>query len=268
MRFNLKLGLENNSDRKITFNYQYPLSAAIYKIIQRADKEYAQYLHDTGYKHNHKTFKLFTFSDLRTPFDFKGDSLIMKTNSAELTICFHIPNAAENFIKGLFMNQQLVIADSAHKISFLVNQVSAEKMPTLSDLKEIILQPMSPIVVGRKNERGNYDYISPEEMDYPAILTNNLVEKYAAVSGAEIDELNKLRENIIIKPILFSHAPRHRLLTIKAGTPEETKVRGYDKFRLNIKAPELIIELAFNAGIGMHNAMGMGCVGLVNNEKC
>lgn len=268
MRFNLKLELENFNDRKITFNYQYPLAAAIYKIIQNADKEYAKYLHDIGYIHNQKTFKLFTFSDLRTPFDFQGDCLIMKTNSAELTICFHIPNAAENFIKGLFMNQHLVIADSTHKVSFIVNQVSAEKIPMLSGLKEIVLQPMSPVVVGRKNERGNYDYLSPNEEDYSAIVINNLVGKYAAASVTKVDDLNILREKIIIKPIFFTHAPRHRLLTIKAGTHDETKVRGYDKFRFNIKAPEIIIEMALNAGIGMHNAMGMGCVGLVNTEKC
>jgi hypothetical protein len=30
-------------------NYQYPLSAAIYKIIQQADEKYSAFLHDTDY---------------------------------------------------------------------------------------------------------------------------------------------------------------------------------------------------------------------------
>ncbi|MBD0280088.1 MAG: CRISPR-associated endoribonuclease Cas6, partial [Flavisolibacter sp.] len=63
----LKLTLHTNEKGALLpFNYQYPLSAAIYKIIQTADHEFAAFLHDQGYGEGHKSFKLFTFSDLRT----------------------------------------------------------------------------------------------------------------------------------------------------------------------------------------------------------
>ncbi len=263
MRFILSLNTTKASQSELPLNYQYPLSAAVYKIIERANDGYAEFLHSTGYKYHNKTFKFFTFSDIRTPFRIKGDRMIMNSNTAELTICFHIPDAAENFIRGLFMNQQIVIADSISKVSFTVQQVVAEKTPTLV-ADRIIVQPMSPVVMGRKNERGHYDYLSPEDVDFSRLIVLNLVDKCAAEMETGAVELAEIEKSIDIKPPFFSNAPRGRLLTIKAGTPAETRVRGYDKFRLEIRAPKRVIEMALNGGIGMNNAMGMGCVGIVD----
>jgi len=263
MRFLLTLTTSKPGQR-ITLNYQYPLSAAIYKIIQRADEAYAAFLHNEGYRHGGKSFKLFTFSDLSTPFDIMGDRMIMRTNTASLTICFHVPDAAENFIKGLFMNQQLDIADNRDRASFIVQQVAAEKMPALQQ-QTVLLQPMSPIVVGRKNERGNYDYLTPVDKDFAALVCNNLLEKYATAAGVNELLLEQVKKTMHLQPVFFKQPPRHRLLTIKAGTPAQTSVRGYDKFRIRLQAPSDIIAMALDAGMGMHNAMGMGCVEMVEN---
>ncbi len=52
----------------LPLNYQYPLSAWIYKVLARGDRGFAEFLHEQGYKmENQKTFKLFTFSNLRFP---------------------------------------------------------------------------------------------------------------------------------------------------------------------------------------------------------
>ena len=65
MRF--KLHLRPISSRpRIMWNYHYPLSAWLYSKITSADESYSTFLHDTGYKlNNRKSFKHFTFSDLR-----------------------------------------------------------------------------------------------------------------------------------------------------------------------------------------------------------
>jgi CRISPR-associated endoribonuclease Cas6 len=144
MRFKLTLASLRPLQR-VTFNCQYPLAAAIYKIIQRADESYAAFLHEQGYRHGGKTFKFFTFSDLQTPFNVESGRLVMTTNTAHVIVCFHIPDAAENFIKGLFMNQQLDIAYRQDKASFIVQQVLAEKIPHWRD-ESVVLQPISPVV--------------------------------------------------------------------------------------------------------------------------
>lgn len=249
--------------QRITFNYQYPLSAAIYKIIYRADEAYATFLHEQGYKHGNKSFKFFTFSDLQTPFIRQGNKMVMTTRDVLLTICFQVPDAAENFIKGLFMNQQLDIADNKDKASFIVQQVTAVTTPVFPFNKAVLLQPMSPVVVGRNNERGNYDYVSPDEPDFSALLLNNLISKYAALHQSDAYALNELSKSVLLQPVFFTQPPRSRLVTIKNGTAAETQVRGFDKFRLRIQAPESLLTLALNAGVGMHNAMGMGCLELL-----
>jgi CRISPR-associated endoribonuclease Cas6 len=73
----------------LPFNYQYPLSAAIYKIIQRADEAYAAFLHNEGYQRQGKSFKLFTFSSIQTPFVPKGDRMILQTTVASRNVYFY-----------------------------------------------------------------------------------------------------------------------------------------------------------------------------------
>ncbi len=257
MRFKLNLqSLQRQA--LLPFNYQYPLSAAIYKIIQSADAEFASFLHNTGYGQGPKSFKLFTFSDIRTPFVKNADRMQLQTNEAGLIICFYMPDAAENFIKGLFLNQQIEVADSKSKAIFNVAGVESLHDETQSKTT-VLLQPLSPLVVGRKNERGHYDFRSPEDEDFAECLYYNLVEKCIA---AGIDEVT-LDKEIWIEVRPFSHPPQQRLITIKGGTTAETKIRGYTKFRLAVTAPGEVLEVAMGAGLGLYNAQGMGCVEII-----
>jgi CRISPR-associated endoribonuclease Cas6 len=280
MRLLLTLSaLDVNTSRPplLTLNYQYPLSAAIYKIIQKADHEFAAFLHDWGYGEGAKSFKLFTFSDIRTPFKIIGDRMQLLTGKATLIVCFHVQEAAENFIKGLFVHQQLEIADKKTKVIFSVEQV--ESMPSVlpagparssifdTSLATVIFQPLSPIVAGRKNDRGYYDYRSPFDIDYTDCLLYNWLEKYQAASSINVIRLEQMKERVQIRVELFPHPPQQRLIAIKQGTEAETRIRGYTKFRLRVTAPVGLLELALNAGLGLHNAQGMGCVEVVSIIK-
>lgn len=258
MRFNLTLQTQNRN--YLPINYQYPFSAAIYKIIQRADEGYASFLHEEGYKQNGKSFKLFTFSDLRTPFSIQGDRLVLNSSTASLTVCFHVPDAASHFIKGLFINQQLEVADKISKVVFNVQQVEIIN-DTVGNAEEVLLQTLSPLIIGRKNHKGNYDYLSPLDAGYTDLLISNLIEKYKAVNHPDEAEAWQLKDKIKVNFIFTNQPPRQRLLTIKAGTEAETRIKGFDKFRMKITAPKEVLELALNAGLGLHNAQGFGCVG-------
>jgi CRISPR-associated endoribonuclease Cas6 len=79
----------NQPNACLPFNYQYPLSAAIYKIIERADETYAAFLHNEGYQHGGKTFKLFTFGSITTPFVPKGDRMLLQTGEAKQLPVLH-----------------------------------------------------------------------------------------------------------------------------------------------------------------------------------
>ncbi|WP_392437096.1 hypothetical protein ACF3N7_09215 [Cruoricaptor ignavus] len=78
MRFLVRL---QTKDRIIPINYQYPMSAAIYKIISQGDAEYAEFLHNTGYG---KGFKFFTLVEEvpfnRTTLELKSEKINDKPN--------------------------------------------------------------------------------------------------------------------------------------------------------------------------------------------
>lgn len=64
MRLKINFSLSGKRQH-LPFNYQYPVSSWIYKVLSKADKEFATILHELGYKiENGKTFKLFTFSQI------------------------------------------------------------------------------------------------------------------------------------------------------------------------------------------------------------
>ncbi|HVZ98581.1 MAG TPA: hypothetical protein VG847_16985, partial [Chitinophagaceae bacterium] len=155
MRFQLTL-IPSAPASILPANYQYPLSAVIYKIIQQADEKYSAFLHNNGYRlGSGKSFKLFSFSELKVPYKVQGDRFHINGVPALLTIGFHIDEAATNFIKGLFINQQLEIADKISRTQFFVKEVQLLPdmlAPVNEESVEIILQPLSPLVVGRKNE--------------------------------------------------------------------------------------------------------------------
>lgn len=264
MRFQLNL-IITGPGRHLPANYQYPLSAAIYRIIQHADEDYAVFLHDQGYGHG-KSFKLFTFSDLRVPFRNQGDRLILTDDKASLTIAFHIDAAATHFIKGLFINQLIEVADIKSRVRFTVRDVILLPDPVdFSDNynPEVTLQPLSPIVTGRKNSRGHYDFRSPQDADFIDCIIYNWIEKYRAIhENAEVD-IDTLRKSIQMRVLAQQQEVKQRLISIKAFTPEETRIRGYTKFRLQVKAPKELLDVAMNAGLGLYNAQGMGCMAVV-----
>ncbi|MBX3253243.1 MAG: CRISPR-associated endoribonuclease Cas6 [Chitinophagaceae bacterium] len=262
MRFLLKLHSDQHKPL-LPVNYQYPLSAVIYKILANADAAYAAFLHDTGYRKEGslKAFKLFTFSDLKTPFTIQGDRLLLLTPHAELQVCFHLPQASENFVKGLFMNQRIEIADKKSRVAFSVTGVEA--LPngfTGEPVQEMVLQPLSPVVCGIINENKHYTFLSPEQPEFIPQLMHNWKEKYKAVYGEE--HMDAVFEKAEMEVLLYKNPPKSRLIWIKAGTEAETKIRGFVNFRLSVKGMREAVELLLNAGAGVYNAQGMGCVGV------
>ena len=261
MRILLTIRTEK-SGSVIPVNYQYPLSAAIYKIIQKADSSYSGFLHEKGYG---KGFKLFTFSDLLTPFKIIGDRLLFQTNTAQLTICFHLPRAAENFIRGLFMSQQIVIADKTDKTVFAVQNVEVvnDGLENIDDedFVDLILKPISPILCDLKNEKGEVVYLSPDEDRYEEMIFKNWQEKVRSVMDKS--EADYLMLDAFVRMLYFKNPPKSRLIAIKSGTPEETKIRGFNNFLIEVKGRKAVVEMLLNAGVGRFNAQGMGCVEVV-----
>lgn len=261
-----KIVLEKIDGWEMPLNYAYPMSAAIYRILSRGDAKYAEFLHEHGYG---KGLKLFTFSEMRVPFEVGGnrkDRMILKANEAMFMVCFHLPEAMENFVKGLFKSEEIVIADKKSKAVFNVKSIESLPNPFVSygerEIIEVSLKPLSPVVVGEKKEDGKYLYLDPSDSRFAENIRYNWRSKIAAsygdveageaVLGVEITSINK--------PF------KSRLIAIKANTEKETRVRGWMQMGIKLLAERKYIELLLNAGVGLYNAQGMGCVGVVEEK--
>lgn len=261
MRF--KLTLTTTQQASIPINYQYPLSAAIYRIISKGDSEYAAFLHEKGYG---KGFKLFTFSQLNVPFKIEKDRLRLTGNEANFHIAFHLPEAMESFVKGLFQSEQIDIADKKSKTSFSVKSVESLPNPLQqykeNELVNIQLKPLSPVVAGLQNEKGYYDFLSPVDNRFAESLIYNWRSKIATC----YDEETAASALLIIEIIPMKQPFKSRLITIKADTEQETKIRGWMNFGLKVTGEKRFVELILNAGVGVYNSIGCGCVEVVKKS--
>ena len=261
MRFLIKLNKLEGTE--IPANYQYPMSAAIYRIISKGDSGYGQFLHERGYGKKDKGFKLFSFSQLVVPFEIVGDKkdrFRILSNEAKFQVAFHLPQAMESFIKGLFQSEKIEIADKKSKASFSVKSVESLLNPLGShkenEIVEIQLKPLSPVVAGLPLNDGKYKFLSPDNLEFAESLIFNWRNKIATC----FDEQSATSALLLIEIITMKTSFKSRLITIKADTQEETKIRGWMNFGLKVTAERRFVDLLLNSGAGVYNAQGMGCL--------
>ncbi len=261
MRFKITL-VPKTRNPIVPINYQYPLSAVVYRILAEADAEYATFLHEKGYQVGDglKRYKLFTFSDLQMRYRRKEDRMQVLSHP-ELVVSFHLPEAAQHFIKGLFSNREIDIADTKSKATFLVEQVEALPPLNLSkgSIDALYFDVLSMVICGKKKENGQYEFLSPEHPDWKAMTLYNWKEKGKAL-GLDLSETE--RAIMDIEPLLGEKKPASRLIVIKAGTGAQTRIKGYRGFGIWATGPSAALELLFNAGCGIYNSLGCGCLGI------
>ena len=122
----IKIEFKLSGKRQVLpMNYQYPVSAWIYKVLARGDNQFSEFLHEQGFRmENQKTFKLFTFSNFMFPTHSFGvikgtDRMEIFADKARLILSFQIPVAAEKFVAGLFTDQKAEILNKVE--SFIKN---------------------------------------------------------------------------------------------------------------------------------------------------
>lgn len=262
MRFKLIL---NSQDKNgiLPFNYQYPLSAAIYKILAKGNAEYADFLHEKGYG---KGYKFFTFSDLKFKFKRVGDRMSLLAPKVELIVCFHLPEASKTFVEGLFKSEEIVIADQKSKAVFGVQSIISLDNPLniykSNEVIQIMTKPTSTLVTGKKRADGKYEFFSPDQEGFEESLIYNWERKIAAAWDVETSE----KSILMLEIEKYKHPFRSRLITIKAGTKEETQIRGFLNFKLKLTAERRFVDLLLNAGAGLYTAQGMGCLEVVYDD--
>lgn len=257
MRFKLTMTVEKSTyGNKLPINYPYLVSAWIYRVISQGDAAYSAWLHDNAFRDGNKTFKFFVFSNLNIPrLRLEGDRLCILSDTISIYLSFLPERSTEEFIKGLFQNQTFTLGDRHSKVEFTVQQIELVPTPDLEKIQ--CYKTISPVVVAVKEPEGGVKYVSPDREDYPALLQKNLMEKYKAYYGKEFSGSSVFEFELL-------SVPKARLVTIKAGSREEVKIKGY-LYSFGLRADEELVRLMHEGGLGEKNSMGFGMVEMPAN---
>lgn len=259
MRF--KVNLKTYKYQNLSFNYQNPLSTAIYEKISSSNSQYGSWLHETGFQNEELPgykHKGFCFSNLRNlKYDFIKGEKYMVVHPCEF--CFYISFAkdeiTEHFIKGIFTNESFVLN------GFYTEITSIEVLPYPVFNETMSFRTLSPIFIRHgKYERGQHNEPHPilQGDAYRKNLAVGLGRKFKALHGVE-NGFEDFEMKLLSKPV-------GRLITIK-----NTTWKAYD-YGFEIKADVDLIKAGYDSGFGQLASQGFGYCETLNilkqlNEK-
>jgi len=249
----LQLTLEHRNNSGLPINYQYFISSWIYHTLGRANPEFATWLHEQGYGYGGKQYKLFTFSQLmpqRYDIDKQQGLFICQQSPTTLILSFHLNEAFQHFVVGLFNDQKFSLGNRDFQVDFSIQSVETLPKPVFTNTTRFHLQ--KPLCISRDEMgKAQAQYKSPEDSGYPELLFQNLLRKKQALENTT----DNPKSSISFKDLNFKllSEPKSQLLHIK-----NQKIRGY-LFDFEMTAPIELLELGYYGGFGEKNSsLGMG----------
>lgn len=255
MKFKITLKIDRKYGDLLPFNYQYEQSAVIYRILAQADTQYSVWLHENGYLlHERKRFKLFCYS----PFIFEKVRPLLEAGCLKIIgeravwyISFIPEKSTLEFIQGIFAHQSFSIGNKKYQVAFDVVGVEAMPMPPLSEV--MTFQALSPICV-KQYEDNKIQYLSPDNPKFAQGILKGLLARFESIHGQPLDMNDKE-----FSFELTDNKVKSKLITIKANTPYESRVRGYlCSFRM--KALLDLMKIAYEGGVGEQCSQGFGFI--------
>lgn len=254
----------------VTLNYSYYLSTAIYRWIDASSPEYARFLHDQGFHVDGslKRFKHFCFSQLVvTNRTIAGGRLQILSPTVDWYVAMPVEASLQHLVVGMFDKREFFIEREENR--FVVEQV--ETLPDPKWERRMTFRMLSPLTVSTIHERNGRllpEYLLPGDKRIGDLLRQNILNKYRSLYGAEpkasFDSDSSMMKdafNCILDEKFIAHRGGHekisKLITIKQGREDETKVRGF-MCPLTIEGSPALIALAYESGLGEKNSIGFG----------
>jgi len=243
MRINIELSCDK--EIRLPIHYSHIVQGFLYKNLR--DRNYSEFLHQTGFWQGRKQFKLFTFSRLLAPFTlYKNQGLIAFRSPIHLIIS----SALEPFITDLA--ETLITSDWGFLGGSVVEaeSIAVEKEMRFSD--KVQIKMLSPTVaystVNLEDNRKRTEYFSPWQARFQEIARSNLLAKYQLLHGEPPahDEFRIIPNG--------NQEQRFKAVINYKGT----YIVGYNGIYWLEGSPELI-KVAYDTGLGSKNSQGFGC---------
>ncbi len=171
----LRLFLIAHQPLSIPWSYRTFLTALIYETLRAADPNYAQWLHDVGFRWGKRSFRLFVYSDLLPTHYRLTPKGLSDVHQMTWQVGSPDPRFLETFLKGL--NRR----GWKWKMFGTVVEVVEALTVGLSIVGEkMTFRTISPIAVSvGEPERSKHPiYLSPEDPRFIDGLKNNLIAKW------------------------------------------------------------------------------------------
>lgn len=236
----LEVILNSEEEIVIPIAYNYYVQSLIYNLI--SNEEYADFLHNKGYRAFNRKFKLFSFSKIEGDFIFDKESKMLTYFKKEIKITITSPN--EDFIKyileTLFLCDELLLCKNRLKVQ---NVKIKEDIHIKDNLK---VYTLSPIVVSSTLASGQTVYYSPLDHCFSERIKQNILKKYSAFKGKEEENIN-----FNVK-LINRNKVRKRVSKYKG-----IMINGY-MCELELSGDVEILKFAYDACLGEKNSQGFG----------
>ncbi len=252
MRILLTLQCAPNS--VLPINNRYELSAILYRIIEQSSPEFSEWLHSSGYPSDGRFFKMFTFGNLAPlPYRIDRDAMLAPSGKVQWEISFYVEEIIEKFVAGIFQSQRFGLGNEHFRaVDFKIENVNILPMP---DFQQVMrYRCVTPILMGQRQGNEKHEkYLSPLDADFEQVFLHNLRGKVSAVAPHWSDAPASFRL------ISSSENVRMKGFTVVKKGIAPMKYRPY-QFDFELDAPPAWQKVAYLAGLGQDNAMGLGMV--------
>lgn len=234
----MRLKIEMSSEKvTLPLNYQPVLQGLIYNAFDRDG--YGSFLHDTGYQHDKKVFKLFVFSNLFGKYSIENNRIIFEDK-----FYFYVSSETDEFIQNIiqFYIDNRYVNLNGQKVE--VTGLQIIDLPYFEGEIDITIRSISPVVSYRTE--GNYvHYFKPSDKEFFSLCLANLLDKNEVI-------------DIPVSNIVFSInevlKERKRLVKFK-----NTFYVSY-MCELNIHTNFETLSLLYNTGLSSKGSAGFGMI--------
>lgn len=254
----------------LSFGYQYWLSSVIYKWIEQSSPSYSEFLHTHGFSPDGlvRRFKHFCFSQLlveNREVDKNRQKLKILSPVVSWYISMPVDETLKHIVVGIFEKQEFYI-DRAYN-RFAVERVEILPEPLWErKMKFTMLSPVTVSVPKERNGKLIPEYLRANDARLSDALRSNIINKYLSLYKKELqdDEFKCLLDDVYIEK-RGGYEKVSKLVVIKEGAPDETKVKGI-MCPLTIEGNPELIKLAYESGLGEKNSLGFGMIEVADKK--
>jgi len=257
VRLRIELLAEKPVKLPIGFNEYF--QALIYKYL---NVDEATWLHNTGFRLEEKTFKLFTFSPFLEKAEFFAREKYFRfPNKVSFLIASPLDWVLEQFATNILKSPGVWLgSEFPFNNRLLVSSVDIIKDVRITE-PCIKVKSITPIEVHSTfrtaDERKKTHYYTPFETEFSTMVDENLRGKWQALYKKECPY------HVTIKP-LFHGNQNEKIFYFGVGA-KRTLIKGWKGY-FKITGEPSFLEFGYSTGFGSHNTNGCGLVEIVPHE--